>query len=288
MKSVFICCLCINFFSIASAQKIPQVSFNHLFFVLKNEDLAAIQQSDFIKNKLAVLETRTSKASSESWTGTYLNNYDNYIELFDTSGVSDSPLGSVGIGFSVDRLKDLDQLNTTLSKEYTIEKFDQTKEYDSTKIPWYHGIYINDSIFYTQSVLGFWIMAYDTAYFNYNKLSYKENVLTRKDYMQKNAAVSKKKIVKHFTGATLNLTRYEKEYFSNYLLHIGFRSSGDNEFSSDDNSFTFKLKNRPEQNGSVLSILSFDTNFSNSEQVVKISGNVSVLLKGNNGQLVFK
>src|SRR5215216_113159 len=84
-------------------QNIPKVKFNHLYFVLNTDDLLEIRKSDFIKNRLTAIETRTTKTNDgESWTGTYLYGSENYFEIFDSVGFQ--PNGTSGFGFSVDNI----------------------------------------------------------------------------------------------------------------------------------------------------------------------------------------
>src|SRR6188508_2768107 len=105
----------------AHAQTLPKVNFNHFYLVIDSADLVAIKNSDFIKNEFAAMQTKTTKADSAStWTGTYLFGLDNYFEIFDSSGVGE-PTGIAGIGFSVDGIGEIQQLDTILSKKYKIE-----------------------------------------------------------------------------------------------------------------------------------------------------------------------
>ena len=48
----------------AHAQTLPKVNFNHFYLVIDSTDLAAIKNSDFIKNKFAGMVTKTTKADS--------------------------------------------------------------------------------------------------------------------------------------------------------------------------------------------------------------------------------
>lgn len=45
-------------------QNIPKVKFNHLYFVINTDDLLEIRKSDFIKNRLTAIETRTTKVNN--------------------------------------------------------------------------------------------------------------------------------------------------------------------------------------------------------------------------------
>ncbi|MBK9730698.1 MAG: hypothetical protein IPO83_05345 [Chitinophagaceae bacterium] len=83
-------------------------------------------------------------------------------------------------------------------------------------------VYIDGSLFYERSALSFWMMAYDTACFNYYHFPYQEDLLTPTAYLKKFDADREGKIIRNFTGAVLHLSDYEMDYFSKYLLQIGF------------------------------------------------------------------
>jgi hypothetical protein len=288
MKQLLLYYCLFVFQSILFAQEIPRVGFNHMFIILRNEDFAAIRRSDFVKNKLAAFESRTTSGSNETWTGTYFYGLDNYMEFFDTAGMRNLPVGTLGIGFSVDRMKDLDLLKNALSKEYKIDTFTQSRYYDSIKITWFHSLFINDSIFDAQSSFGVWVMAYDPAYFDYNKIAYRNDWLNTYAYLQKFEEKRKEKLIKNFTGAKLSLTKYEKQYFAKYLIAIGFVQSPGFIFISPDGHFTFTLTDRTPADNITLSSLLFDTDFLGESKVILISKNVSLILEAHKGQIVFE
>lgn len=288
MKCLFSCLCFLPLLTCAQPSQIPQVSFNHLYVVLRNEDLRAIQQSDFVKKELAAFEIRTSTGSSETWTGTYLYGTDSYIELFDTASYTNAPLGSIGIGFSVDRLKDLEVLQSLLTEKYPVASFVQEKETGTGKIPWFHGLYIDDSVFYQQSAFGFWMMAYDTAYFNHYKFSYQDDLLTKETYLKRFEENRKGKIIQRFDGAVLNLTAYEQEYFSKFLLEAGFTKKDASVFTSQDGHFTFTLNQQTDPQLIMLAALTFVADFSDTERRMEISPNVSIALHKNRGEFLFR
>ncbi|MEO6167756.1 MAG: DUF5829 family protein [Chitinophagales bacterium] len=288
IKCIQVCLYFLPFFTHAQPSQIPQLSFNHLYVVLRNEDLHAIQHLDFVKKELAGFEIRTSTGSSETWTGTYLYGINNYIEFFDTSSYANAPLGSIGIGFSADRLKDLNLLQSLLSEKYPMEPFVQEKETAAGKIPWFHGLYINDAVFYNQSALGFWMMAYDTAYFNYYKLPYQDDLLTKEAYLKRYDEDRKGKIITRFDGAVLNLTAYEQEYFSKFLLQAGFTLKDTGIFTSQDGLFTFAFNEQTERQQTMLAVLTFVTDTSGTEKRIEISPNVCVVLHKKRGEIIFR
>jgi len=92
------------------AQEIPEVKINHFNFVLGFDDLKALRESSFVRDTLAASETRITKINDQDTAyAAYLLGQSNYLELFDASG-DDPNLGFLGIGFSVDKIGELNTL----------------------------------------------------------------------------------------------------------------------------------------------------------------------------------
>ncbi len=63
-------------------QEIPEVKANHLNFVLEFDDLKAIRESSFVRDTLAVFETRIARIDNQDTAyRAYLYGNSNYIEL---------------------------------------------------------------------------------------------------------------------------------------------------------------------------------------------------------------
>jgi hypothetical protein len=276
--------VCIN----VHGQEIPEVKFNHLYFVLEPHDLKAIRESDFVNDTLAACETRTVKADNQAtWTATYLFGHSNYLELFETSG-DDAYLGFLGIGFSVDKIGELNKLKNFLDKTYETGIGSRERILDSVKIPWFDMLVIIDSTFQAQSHFWFWIMEYKAEYFEYNNYTIDNNELTRENYLEKYASERKNKIVKRFSAVVMKLSPYEKEYITKFFDNIDYERINGNEYLSPDN-FKFFIKNRHSGDQNTIESIKFETskNFL-SKKIVKISDNIVITIEGNEGQILFK
>jgi hypothetical protein len=268
------------------AQEIPKIRFNHLYFVVDTKDLSAIKKSNFIKNRLAAIEIRTTNANdSDSWTGTYLYGTENYFELFDSVGFL--PKGSSGIGFSVDNTGELDSLKECLDKKYTTELFERVRDAEGHKIPWFDELTIDDSTSNSLSRFGFWIMEYKKEYFDYKKYSYKNNALTREDYLKGKEADRKNKILKRFSGVVLKLSVDEKKFLITYFKNINYRMVNENEYLSPDN-FRFLIKDRALNDNNTIESLEFETTKKTGPKTIKVSANVSIIIDGKRGLFVFE
>lgn len=267
-------------------QKIPAVNFNHLYIVIDSSDLHALQHSDFVKNKLAALITRTTKAdSTATWTGTYLQGLDNYIEIFDSSSVGE-PTGNAGIGLSVDKIGELTKLDAMLSKKYSTFTSIREKQFDDKKVPWFSALSIDDSVFYSTSHISFWVMEYKQEYYDYNHWKYDNNLLARVTYLNQYAKERANKIIKRFTGITLNVSDEELKMLSGFLLNCGYKQVANNNFVSPEN---FKISFIKKNSRDRYSIASIDFECTTPEQNdVKISERIEIEYKNKMGRIIFR
>lgn len=278
--------LSISLFSLSViGQNLPLVNVNHLYAVIDSADLHALQNSDFIKNKFAALVTRTTKAgNSETWTGTYLEGLDNYLELFDVN--VGEPVGNAGIAFSVDSTGEINKLASLLSKNYSIEMLLREKQYDNKKVPWFSGLSIKDSVFNSLSHISFWVMEYKPEYFDYNHWEYENNKLTRTSYLSEYKEERRNKILKRFTGVTFYATNEEEQMISGFLLHCGYLKMKDSGLVSPQH-FVIRFIHRNISDRNAMASLEFETNMPISD-TIHISENIEIWIKNMEGKIIFK
>jgi Family of unknown function (DUF5829) len=282
-----ICLLLLSLLSLpAHAQTFPKVNFNNFYLIIDSADLVAIKNSDFIKNKFAATLTKTTKAdSAATWTGTYIFGLDNYFEIFDSNGAGEQT-GYGGIAFSVDGTGEIQQLDTILRKKYNTETGVREKQYDDKKVPWFTTLGIDDSAFFMQSHIYWWIMEYKPEYYDYNNWKYTNNQLTRTTYLSKYAAERKDKIFKRFTGITLNTTIQEKTMLAGFLLNCGYKKIDESRYASPEN-FVIELLDRKKNDRYAIAVVSFETN-KTQHGTEKISENIQIVFNGNSGKIIFK
>jgi hypothetical protein len=212
---------------------------------------------------------------------------DNYIELFDSisSGLN-LPSGFSGLGFSVDKVGEINVLNGVLSKYFKVIKDEREKDVDGKGVPWFTSISIEDSIYISNSRIRFWVMEYKREYFDFKKLMYSNNILCNKSYLEDKESERTNKIISRFTGVVMKLTDYEKSYFSNYFRILGYKNINGEKFITPDN-FSITLKKRATDDNSTIESIEFETQRYSNPQTVRISENVKVLIYGTNGQFIF-
>ena len=63
----------------------PLIYLNHIWLNVDSTTYSSIKKSDFLKDKFAYIETKTTQADSNvSWTGTNIWGQNTYIEFFDS------------------------------------------------------------------------------------------------------------------------------------------------------------------------------------------------------------
>ena len=276
-----------------SGQKIPEVKFNHLYFVLKPNDLKALQESLFIKDSFAACETRTTRADSQAtWTGTYLYGSSNYLEFFEAPA-DDPNLGFLGIGFSVDKIGDLVILKEHLDNSSNTGIQGRERTIDSVNIPWFDALSVLDttmldSAFMSQLHFWFWIMEYKKEYFDFHGYTIENDLLTRENYLKKYKTQRENKIVERFSGVVMKLNPGEKEYITRYFSHIDYKKINDHEYRSPDN-FRFIIKDREPGDSNSVELVQFETSKNyEKNKVVQISENIYITFEADKGQIHFK
>ncbi len=267
-------------------QRIPAIVLNHFYLVIDSTDLSALINSHFIKEKFAACKTNIVKAdNNESWTGTYLYAVDNYFEIFDSTGVGEKT-GNAGLGLGIETIGGLKRLNQFIKSNYHTEISTRTKKIEGEQVPWFDALSVEDPVFVSSSPVSFWIMEYRNEYFIRNHLPHKNNELTRLDYLDKFKKERSDKILKRFSGITLNVNNDVKSYLYKLLLDCGFTRSKDQSLTSADN-FTIEFTNFPEGKLYSISRIAFECNKS-IDTTVPISPHISIIAHGRAGNIIFK
>lgn len=124
----------------------PPVEFNHLYVTLGEHTVRSISESDFISTHFSVAKT-TVKADETSWTAVFLSGRRAYLELFAASSAEGMEKGYSGIGFSTQRLGQVDQLAERLERfaPQGIERGLRTRKDADGEVPWFYYLSIQSS-----------------------------------------------------------------------------------------------------------------------------------------------
>ena len=141
---------------------------NHVYLTLDSTTYSSIRNSDFLKEQFATVKTKTVRASSNtSWTGTYINGKNTYIEFFDQGGVENKGYSGIGYGIEIENgIDSLYKYFTGLGMK-NITKGLMPYKIEDREIPWFYsfGFYSEDST--ATSFLSTWLMEYHYEYMKY-------------------------------------------------------------------------------------------------------------------------
>jgi hypothetical protein len=87
----------------------PPIEFHHLCVALGENSVRSISESDFISTHFSMAKTMV-EADETSWTGVFLREQRTYLELFAADSAVEMEKGHSGIGFSTQRLGQVDDL----------------------------------------------------------------------------------------------------------------------------------------------------------------------------------
>jgi hypothetical protein len=127
----------------------PEVKFNHLYIVLSQADFDAVRSSDFLLNQFAASDQGFPKylPVENQCQSIYLRGQDTYIELFGPENKFREPVGKIGLGWSVEKVGELDVVQKLLTKDSadsltrTLNRWDFDRE--GPAVNWYHSLFRN-------------------------------------------------------------------------------------------------------------------------------------------------
>ncbi len=127
----------------------PEVKFNHLYVVLCQADFDALRTSDFLLNQFAASDQGFPKflAVDGPCQSIYLRGRDTYIELFGPENKFGEPVGKIGVGWTVEKVGELDVLQGLLTKDspdsFTRVLNQWNFDREGAAVNWYHSLFRN-------------------------------------------------------------------------------------------------------------------------------------------------
>jgi hypothetical protein len=110
---------------------------NHFFIVVDSATYKAIVGSDFLRERFAVSELRTTVRTDRSYTAVYFYGANTYFEFFDASSGAMGSEGDGGIALGVDQAGGLDILKGELASDFAVSPTPITRLYDQKQVPWF-------------------------------------------------------------------------------------------------------------------------------------------------------
>lgn len=243
----------------------PEVKFNHLYVVLNQADFEAVRTSDFLLNQLAASDQGFPKflAVDGQCHSIYLRGHDTYIEVFGPENKFGEPVGKIGLGWSVEKVGELDDAQKLLSKKLP-DGFDRVLnqwnfDREGAAVNWYHSLFRNQS---TSPDVVWWFSETHVDFLRalYPHKASESDRIARSDFLA--SRYDRNRILKNVTSLTINLPLKAALSLRSDLDQVGWRSE---EFDSRTwilrgPDFRLMIFVQPEGANTRLSSIGFETN----------------------------
>jgi hypothetical protein len=186
----------------------PDIKFNHLYIVLSHADFEAVRTSDFLLNQFAASDQgfpRFLPADDRSQS-ICLRGRDTYIELFGPDNKIDEPVGKIGVGWSVEKVGELDVVQNLLDQNSLVGftrvlnqwHFDR----EGAAVNWYH------SLSRDQSSPGDAVWWFSETHIDFIPALYPNDLgdrgrISRRDFLE--SRFDAKRLLKNVTNITIEL-----------------------------------------------------------------------------------
>lgn len=243
----------------------PEVKFNHFYNVLSQADFDAVRTSDFLLNQFAASDQGFPKflAVDGPCQSIYLRGRDTYIELFGPENKFGEPVGKIGVGWTVEKVGELDVLQGLLTKDSpdsftrVLNQWDFDRE--GAAVNWHHSLFRNQP---STSDAVWWFSETHVDFIPalYPDKSADGDGISRRDYLESRYDAAR--ILKNVTSLTIHLPPEAARNLRNDLDQVGWRSE---EFDSRTcilrgPDFRLMIFVQPEGANARLSSIGFETN----------------------------
>jgi Family of unknown function (DUF5829) len=210
----------------------PDVELNHVYVTLSKGTLDAISKSTVLSDQFSTPEVRTVRSGKESWTGTYLNGWRAYLELFAPGGAEGLDEGCSGIGFSVPRPGSGDAVKRRLDAvpgESALSDLRSIQIDERTNIPWFEELRLKTL---EEGPFNTWLMDFRPEFVKYRNIKpTSEGLVDRHAYIAaKYTAPDRKQAYEKvffddLLEVDLELTPAEGARFEKFATSLGYAVS---------------------------------------------------------------
>jgi hypothetical protein len=139
----------------------PPVYFNHTYGVISQATVDALQTNSYVKDHFVDLEIRTTVRPDLTYTGTYLNGRETYLELF-AEGTLGFPIGASGVALGDEVAGGIQAIQAEWKAAFGDDQVTTvdlvTHEVNGVDAPWFYAV---DPVWGDVSdYTGFWAMEY--------------------------------------------------------------------------------------------------------------------------------
>ena len=205
----------------------PEVKFNHLYVVLSQADFESLRSSDFLLNQFTASDQGFPKflPVDDQCQSIYLRGQDTYIELFGPENKFGEPVGKIGVGWTVEKVGELDVLQGLLTKDSpdsftrVLNHWDFDRE--GAAVNWYHSLFRNqpstcDAVWWFSETHVDFIPAL------YPDTSADGDCISRRDFLKSRYDATR--ILKNFTNLTIHLPPEAARSLRSDLDRVGWRN----------------------------------------------------------------
>lgn len=243
----------------------PEVKFNHLYVVLSQSEFEAVRSSKFLLNQFAASDQGFPKflPVDEQTQSIYLRGRDTYIELFGPDNKFGEPVGKVGVGWSVEKVGELDIVQDLLAKDPMVSFTRVLNQWDFDQegpaVNWYHSLFRNHP---STSDAVWWFSETHVDFMPalYPRKSADRELILRRDFLESRYDATR--ILKNVTNLAIHLPPDVARSLRSDLDQVGWRSE---EFDSRTwilrgSDFRLMIMVQPDGAKARLSSIGFETN----------------------------
>ena len=204
----------------------PEVKFNHLYVVLSQADFEAVRTSDFLLSQLSASDQGFPKflPVDGQTQSIYLRGRDTYIELFGPDNKFGEPVGKVGVGWSVEKVGELDVVQNLLAKDSLVSFTRVLNQWDFDRegaaVNWYHSLFRNQP---SSSDAVWWFSETHVDFIPalYPHDSGDRERISRRDFLE--ARFEASRLLKNVTNITIELPMEAARNLRSDLEALGWR-----------------------------------------------------------------
>lgn len=209
----------------AAEPRRPEVNFNHLYIVLNQNVFESIRDSDFVNDHLAASDQGFPKflPVDGHCQSIYLRGRDTYLELLGPENKFQEPVGKVGLGWTVEKVGELDVVAKLLATETPDDLTRVLNQWDFDRegaVNWYHSLFRKQPAS-ADAVWWFSETHVDFIPSLYPHKTFDRDRIARRDFLESRYDATR--ILKNVTSITIELPRETATRLRGDLEKLGWR-----------------------------------------------------------------
>ncbi|WP_237066825.1 DUF5829 family protein [Microbulbifer guangxiensis] len=195
---------------------------NHLFAVLDQETIQAIEQSKYLPEFIEYEKLVVTAEGGESWTGRYVSGRSTYVEFFSLGDYGGYKVGDVGLAISPEVVGGIDSIERYLVKSgASFSRNMRRRNFDGVEVDWFHTVGLDAK----SDRVTFWAMEYVPSYLD-NPAAKKEppegegDLISRERYL---GDEYREKLVRDVSYVAFNMEKHAIDQVMPMFLAGGYK-----------------------------------------------------------------